>query len=573
MSIQSIPSISIQHNFEELFAQSIDHLKMRSGTIIQGTVMYIDESRKLVVVDAGLKTDAVIPLEQFYDEHGELLISEGSVVDVMIEVAEDGSGETRLSREKAKRAEDWQMLKDAYINGKSVEGQVEKVVKGGLTVILKSIKAFLPRSLVDVRPVRDLGALVGQTLELKIVKVDEKRGNMVVSRRNIIEREQSLENQVAIEELAEGQEMEGVVKNITDYGIFVDLGGIDGLLHITDIAWKRVTHPSELYHVGDKLKVKILKIDREKSRVSLGMKQLTEDPWLNLVRRYPVGTRLFGKVTNLTDYGCFVEIEEGIEGLVHMSEMDWTNRNVHPFKVVKVGMEVEVMVLEINEERRRISLGIKQCLPNPWVAFSENHKEGDVVKGQVRSITDFGIFIGLDGNIDGLVHLSDISWTQSGEEAIRNYQKGQEVEAVVLSLDPERERVSLGIKQLEGDPKEAFMSEYPKGTLVTGKVIEVDAKRALIDLGTAKGILLASEYGETPVEDLSELLSVDQDVQAYVLGIEKKTPAINLTSNLAKATASKKRDSEKRMEVESEEPKGATLGDLIKEQMKDKEQD
>lgn len=572
MSIQSIPSISIDQNFNELFEQSLNQLKMRSGSIIQGTVIYIDEARKLVVVNAGLKTDAVIPLEQFYDDQGNLLIEEGSQVDVMIEVAEDGSGETRLSREKAKRAEDWQALKDAYLNGKAVEGVIEKVVKGGLTVILKSIKAFLPRSLVDTRPVRDLGALVGQVLELKIVKVDEKRGNMVVSRRNIIEREQSLENQVAIEELAEGQEMEGVVKNITDYGIFVDLGGIDGLLHITDIAWKRVTHPSELHHVGDKVKVKILKIDREKNRVSLGMKQLTEDPWLNLVRRYPVGTRLFGKVTNLTDYGCFVEIEEGIEGLVHMSEMDWTNRNVHPFKVVKVGMEVEVMVLEINEERRRISLGIKQCLPNPWVAFSEVNKEGNIVKGQIRSITDFGIFIGLDGNIDGLVHLSDISWTQAGEEAIRSYQKGQEVEAVILSLDPERERVSLGIKQLEGDPKEAFMNEFPKGTLVTGKVTEVDAKRALIDLGSStKGILLASEYGDTPIEDLSAELSLDQEVQAYVLGIEKRIPAINLTTRLAKVTAQKKRDTEKKMEMD--EPKAATLGDLIKEQMKDKEQD
>lgn len=573
MSIQSIPSIPAAQNFNELFKQSLNQLKMRSGSIVQGSVIYIDEARKLVVINAGLKTDAVIPIEQFYDEQGTLLIHEGSIVDLMVEVAEDGSGETRLSREKAKRAEDWAELERAHEENKQVTAMIEKKVKGGYTAVLKSIRVFLPKSLAgDLRSsVVDDSNLVGQSVDVKIVKIDKKRGNMVVSRRNIMGRDQSLENQVSIDELAEGQEMNGVVKNITDYGIFVDLGGIDGLLHITDIAWKRVTHPSELYHVGDKVKVKILKIDREKNRVSLGMKQLTEDPWLNLIRRYPVGTRLIGRVTNLTDYGCFVEVEEGIEGLVHMSEMDWTNRNIHPFKVVKVGQEVEVMVLEINEERRRISLGIKQCLPNPWTAFAETQKEGNLVKGQIRSITDFGIFIGLDGNIDGLVHLSDISWTQPGEEAIRNYQKGQEIEAVILSMDPERERISLGIKQLEGDPKEAFLNEFPKGTSVKGKIIEVDANRALVDLGSSmKGILLASEYTDEPVEDLSTQLSVDQEIQAYVSGVDKRIPAITLTTHLVKATAQKKRDSsEKKIEVE--EPKAATLGDLIKEQMKDKE--
>jgi small subunit ribosomal protein S1 len=572
MSTQSIiPTLTPSQDFTELLEENLTELNMRSGSIIPATVTYIDESRKLVVVDAGLKTDAVIPLEQFYDEHGELTIKEGGSVDVMIEMPEDGSGEAHLSREKAKRAEDWEALKEAHRTGAAVEGTIEKVVKGGLTVVLKSIRAFLPRSLVDVRPVRDLQALVGQTLELKIVKVDEKRGNMVVSRRSMIEQEYAPEHQVSIEELNEGQELEGIVKNITDYGIFVDLGGIDGLLHITDIAWKRVNHPSELYQVGDKARVKILKIDREKGRVSLGMKQLTEDPWLNLVRRYPAGTRLFGKVTNLTDYGCFVEIEDGIEGLVHMSEMDWTNRSVHPSKVVKLGMEVEVMVLEVDEERRRISLGMKQCISNPWANFAETHKEGDTIEGQIKSITDFGIFVGLEGEIDGLIHLTDISWTQPGEVAIREYQKGEAVKAVVLGVDPERERISLGIKQLESDPKQSFLENHPKGSSIKGKILEVDAKQAIIDLGSSiKGSLLASEYGDTPIEDLSKVLSVDDEVEAYVLGIDKKGSTVQLTTRSSRLTSS---ESSTASRTKEEEPKGTTLGDLIKEQLKGKEED
>src|SRR6187397_3114119 len=467
-------------SFAELFEQSLASQRIRPGQILTGRV--IEVGPDVVVVSAGLKSEAVIPVQQFKNERGEIEVKVGDDVEVALDSVEDGSGETRLSREKAKRARTWERLETAFEKGEVVTGLINGRVKGGFTVEIDFVRAFLPGSLVDVRPVRDPSYLEGKVHEFKIIKLDQKRNNVVVSRRAVVEQEYSAERSELLDKLQEGAVVKGVVKNLTDYGAFVDLGGIDGLLHITDMAWKRVRHPSEVVNVGDELEVRVLRFDRERNRVSLGLKQLGEDPWVNISRRYPTGTRLFGKVSNVTDYGCFVELEPGVEGLVHVSEMDWTNKNVNPAKMVQLGDEVEVMVLDVDEERRRISLGIKQCTPNPWEAFAGNHKKGDKVSGQIKSITDFGIFVGLVGGIDGLVHLSDISWQASGEDLVRNFKKGETVEAVVLAVDPERERISLGIKQLEQDPFGTFMANHPRGTIVNGTVREVDARGATIVL-------------------------------------------------------------------------------------------
>src|SRR5215813_655587 len=499
---------NMTESFAELFEQSQTLAKLKPGTIVSGIVVEIRND--VVVVNAGLKSEGIVPIEQFRNDAGELEVKLGDEVKVALDAIEDGFGETRLSREKAKRSLVWDELETAQQSNATVTGRISGKVKGGFTVDIKDVRAFLPGSLVDVRPVRDPSYLEGKELEFKIIKLDRKRNNVVVSRRAVVESEFSEEREKLLERLQEGAVVRGVVKNLTDYGAFVDLGGIDGLLHITDMAWKRVKHPSEVVQVGQEIDVRILKFDRERQRVSLGIKQLGNDPWQNIARRYPTGTRLFGKVTNIADYGCFVEIEEGVEGLVHVSEMDWTNKNVNPSKVVHVGQEVEVMVLDIDEERRRISLGIKQCKANPWKEFSDNYNRGDKVSGQIKSITDFGIFIGLSGGIDGLVHLSDISWDLPGEEAVRSYQKGQQVEAMVLSIDPERERISLGIKQLAKDPFSAWIAEHPKNAIVSGVVREVDAKGAIIDLGGGvEGHLRASELSRDRVEDARTVLKVD----------------------------------------------------------------
>ncbi|HEX5786893.1 MAG TPA: 30S ribosomal protein S1, partial [Woeseiaceae bacterium] len=482
----------MSESFADLFEESFASQKIKPGSIISGTVVAINDD--VVLVSAGLKSEAVIPIEQFRNDLREGDIAVGDKVEVALDSVEDGFGETKLSREKAIRARTWIELEKAFENDKVVEGVINGRVKGGFTVEIDSVRAFLPGSLVDVRPVRDPAYLEGKSLEFKVIKLDQRRNNVVVSRRAVVEQEYSAEREQLLEELQEGNVVKGIVKNLTDYGAFVDLGGIDGLLHITDMAWKRVKHPSEVVNVGDEIDVKILKFDRERQRVSLGMKQLGDDPWKDLARRYPPQTRLFGTVTNIADYGCFVEIEDGVEGLVHVSEMDWTNKNVNPSRVVTVGQEIEVMVLEIDEERRRISLGIKQCKANPWAEFAANFNRGDKVSGQIKSITDFGIFVGLDGGIDGLVHLSDISWDLPGEEAVRNYQKGQEMEAAVLAIDAERERISLGVKQLEKDPFSAWLADHPKNSIVKGTVTEVDARGATVDLGDGVlGSLRASE--------------------------------------------------------------------------------
>ena len=492
-------------SFAELFEQSIASQRIRPGTILNGLIVEVGQD--YVIVNVGLKSEAVIPSDQFKNEKGEIEVVVGETVEVALDSVEDGSGETRLSREKAKRARTWTRLESAFEKQEVVIGIITGRVKGGFTVEIDNVRAFLPGSLVDVRPVRDPSYLENKPLEFKVIKLDQKRNNVVVSRRAVVEQEYSAERSALLDNLQEGAAVKGVVKNLTDYGAFVDLGGIDGLLHITDMAWKRVKHPSEVVKVGEEIDVRILKFDRERQRVSLGLKQLGADPWQNIARRYPANTRLFGKVTNIADYGCFVEIEEGVEGLVHVSEMDWTNKNVNPAKVVHVGQEVEVMVLDIDEERRRISLGVKQCKTNPWKEFAENYNRGDKVSGQIKSITDFGIFIGLAGGIDGLVHLSDISWDMPGEEAVRSYQKGQQVDAMVLSIDPERERISLGVKQLAKDPFSAYIAEHPKGSIVRGTVREVDAKGAIIDLGNGvDGQLRASELSRDRVEDARLLL-------------------------------------------------------------------
>ncbi|WES70030.1 30S ribosomal protein S1 [Superficieibacter sp. HKU1] len=515
-------------SFAQLFEESLKEIETRPGSIVRGVVVAIDKD--VVLVDAGLKSESAIPAEQFKNAQGELEIQVGDEVDVALDAVEDGFGETLLSREKAKRHEAWITLEKAYEEAETVVGVINGKVKGGFTVELNGIRAFLPGSLVDVRPVRDTLHLEGKELEFKVIKLDQKRNNVVVSRRAVIESENSAERDQLLENLQEGMEVKGIVKNLTDYGAFVDLGGVDGLLHITDMAWKRVKHPSEIVNVGDEINVKVLKFDRERTRVSLGLKQLGEDPWVAIAKRYPEGTKLTGRVTNLTDYGCFVEIEEGVEGLVHVSEMDWTNKNIHPSKVVNVGDVVEVMVLDIDEERRRISLGLKQCKSNPWQLFAETHNKGDRVEGKIKSITDFGIFIGLDGGIDGLVHLSDISWNVAGEEAVREYKKGDEIAAVVLQVDAERERISLGVKQLAEDPFNNYVAVNKKGAIVNGKVTAVDAKGATVELADGvEGYLRASEASRDRIEDATLVLSVGDDVEAKFTGVDRKNRVVSLS--------------------------------------------
>ena len=552
----------MSESFAELLEQSMNQEALRPGALINAQIVEITPD--VVIVNAGLKSEGVIPVEQFQDENGEMNIAVGDEVEVALDAVEDGFGETRLSREKALRARSWNALEKAHDANEIVTGYISGKVKGGFTVDIDEVRAFLPGSLVDVRPVRDTAYLEGKELEFKVIKLDRKRNNVVVSRRAVVEEEYSEEREKLLEKLQEGIVVEGIVKNLTDYGAFVDLGGIDGLLHITDMAWKRVKHPSEVVNVGDEIKVKVLKFDRERNRVSLGLKQLGDDPWEDISRRYPVGTRIFGKVTNLADYGSFVEIEEGVEGLVHVSEMDWTNKNVNPGKVVQIGDEVEVMVLDIDEERRRISLGMKQCVPNPWDEFAATYNKGDKISGKIKSITDFGIFVGLDGGIDGLVHLSDIAWDMPGEEAVRNYKKGDEVEAVVLSVDPERERISLGVKQLDQDPFSLFLGEHPKGSLVTGKILEVDAKGARIELADGiEGYLRASELARERVEDARTQLNEGEEIEARIIGVDRKNRAINLSVKAKEIHE----EQQAVAEYSKSESGGATLGDLLKEQI------
>ena len=552
-------------SFSELFEQSLANQRIRPGQILTGRVISVGDD--MVVVNVGLKSEAVIPIEQFRNERGEIEVTAGDDVEVALDAVEDGTGETRLSREKAKRARTWTRLEKAFNDSEIVTGIITGRVKGGFTVELENVRAFLPGSLVDVRPVRDTSYLEGKPLEFKVIKLDQKRNNVVVSRRAVVEQEFSAERSALMDNLQEGTVVKGTVKNLTDYGAFVDLGGIDGLLHITDMAWKRVKHPSEVVQVGQEVEVRILKFDRERSRVSLGLKQLGADPWENIARRYPPNTRVFGKVTNIADYGAFVEIEDGVEGLVHVSEMDWTNKNVNPSKVVQTGEEVEVMVLDVDEERRRISLGLKQCKSNPWKEFSENFNRGDKVSGQVKSITDFGVFIGLSGNIDGLVHLSDISWDIPGEEAVRSYQKGQLIEAMVLSIDPERERISLGIKQLAKDPFSGYVAEHPRGSIVVGTVTEVDQRGALIDLGNGvEGQLRATELGRDRVDDARTVLKVGDSVEAKFVGVDRKTRSITLSIKAkemheeAEAVQSYRTD-------QGGGSSGTSLGDLLRDQI------
>lgn len=515
-------------SFAQLFEESLNRQEMRQGEVITAEVVLVD--RNFVVVNAGLKSESYVPIEEFLNDQGEVEVKEGDFVQVAIEMLEDGYGSTKLSRDRAKRIAAWNYLEQALHDGSLVSGAITGKVKGGLTVMTGGVRAFLPGSLVDMRPVKDTSPYEGKTMEFRVIKLDRKRNNVVVSRRAVLEATADADREKLMDNLKEGTIVKGVVKNITDYGAFVDLGGIDGLLHITDLAWRRVRHPSEVLAVGDEVTAKILKFDSDKNRVSLGLKQLGEDPWVGIARRYPANTRLFGKVTNLTDYGAFVEIEQGIEGLVHVSEMDWTNKNVHPSKVVQLGDEVEVMILEIDEERRRISLGMKQCQVNPWDEFAQNHKKGDKVRGAIKSITDFGIFIGLPGAIDGLVHLSDLSWNQTGEEAIRNFKKGDEVEAVVLAIDVEKERISLGIKQLEGDPFTNYIATHEKNSVVKGTVKSVDAKGAVLVLdGEVEGYLRASEYARERIEDLSHVLKEGTELEVMIINVDRKTRSINLS--------------------------------------------
>ena len=515
-------------NFAQLFEESLQELETRPGSIVKGTVVSIDKD--IVLVDAGLKSESAIPADQFKNAEGELEIAIGDQVDVALDAVEDGFGETILSREKAKRHEAWVELEKAYDDKATIKGVINGKVKGGFTVEVNSVRAFLPGSLVDVRPVRDTTHLEGKELEFKVIKLDAKRNNVVVSRRAVIEAESSAERETLLANLEEGHEIKGIVKNLTDYGAFVDLGGVDGLLHITDMAWKRVKHPSEIVNVGDEINVKVLKFDKEKQRVSLGMKQMGNDPWQEIASRYPEGTKINGQVTNLTDYGCFVEIEDGVEGLVHVSEMDWTNKNIHPSKVVNLGDTVEVMVLEIDEERRRISLGLKQCIDNPWETFAKSHEKGDKVSGKIKSITDFGIFIGLDGGIDGLVHLSDISWNKSGEDAVRDYKKGDEISAVVLQVDPERERISLGVKQIEEDPFNKYLTDNKKGAIVTGTVTAVDAKGVTVNLAEeVDGYIRVADLAVERVEDATEVASVGDSIEAKFMGVDRKNRTVNLS--------------------------------------------
>ena len=560
----------MSESFAELFEESLSQTDMSAGNVVLGTITDISDG--YVIVSAGLKSEGVIPVSQFMNLQGEIEVNVGDEVEVVLEAVEDGYGETRLSREKAKRAKAWITLEKSFEAEEIITGIITGKVKGGFTVELGDIRAFLPGSLVDVRPVRDTAHLENKDLEFKIIKLDQKRNNVVVSRRAVVENEYSEERETLLNSIEEGKPIKGVVKNLTDYGAFLDLGGIDGLLHITDMAWKRVRHPSEIVEVGSEIEVMVLKFDKEKTRVSLGLKQLGEDPWAEIARRYPEGSRLFGKVSNITDYGCFVEIEDGVEGLVHVSEMDWTNKNVNPAQIVTLGEEKEVVILDIDEERRRISLGMKQCQANPWDEFFSTHNKGDKVSGVIKSITDFGVFVGLNGEIDGLIHMSDISWDDTGEDAVRNYTKGDTIEAVVLSIDAERERISLGIKQMEQDPISTYMAANKKGSIVTGTVLSVDAKAAIIDLGEGvEGTLRASELSRDRVEDASTILKVGEEVEAKLIGMDRKNRGIALSIK------AKDHDDEsealKDFSQSQDASTGAapTLGDLMKEQMKAKE--
>ncbi|HIT96738.1 MAG TPA: 30S ribosomal protein S1 [Candidatus Aphodousia faecavium] len=561
-------NINQPESFAQLFEESLARQEMRQGEVITAEVVRVDYN--FVVVNAGLKSEAYVPIEEFKDDRGEVSVKPGDFVAVAIEQVENGYGDTILSRDKAKRLAAWMNLEKALESGELVTGTITGKVKGGLTVMTNGIRAFLPGSLVDTRPVKDTTPYEGKTMEFKVIKLDRKRNNVVVSRRAVVEASMGEERAKLLDTLKEGAIVKGIVKNITDYGAFVDLGGIDGLLHITDLAWRRVRHPSEVVQVGQELEAKVLKFDQEKNRVSLGLKQLGEDPWIGIARRYPKGTRLFGKITNITDYGAFVEIEAGIEGLVHVSEMDWTNKNVDPKKVVQLGDDVEVMVLEIDEERRRISLGMKQCKPNPWEEFAQSHKKGDKVTGQIKSITDFGVFIGLTGGIDGLVHLSDLSWTEQGEEAVRKYKKGDEVQAVVLGIDTERERISLGVKQLSGDPFTNFTSTHEKGSVVTGTVKSVDAKGAVIDLGDeTEGYLRASEISSERVEDATTQLKEGDSVTAQIISIDRKNRSIQLS--IKAKDASEARQALDRMNQDAQSASGTTnLGALLKAKLEQK---
>ena len=553
----------MSESFAELFEQSQIENKMRPGTIVSAVVVDVNEDS--VIVNAGLKSEGIIPIEQFYDEKGELEVQPGDEVDVALDSIEDGYGETRLSREKAKRKIAWTELEKAHEANRTVIGIITERVKGGFTVDVDKVRAFLPGSLVDVRPVRDPSYLEGKPLEFKVIKIDQRRNNVVVSRRAVVESENTVEREELLENLKEGSLVKGVVKNLTDYGAFLDLGGIDGLLHITDMAWKRVKNPSEIVNIGDEIEVKVLKFDRDKNRVSLGLKQMGEDPWLDLTRRYPEGARLHGKVTNLADYGCFVELEEGVEGLVHVSEMDWTNKNVHPSKLVHIGQEVDVVILDIDQERRRISLGMKQCQSNPWEQFAATHNKGDRVTGVIKSITDFGIFIGLDGGIDGLVHLSDVSWSENADESIRNFSKGEEIETVVLAVDAERERISLGIKQLEKDPFSSFVAEHPKGAIVKGTAQSVDQKFVTVALGDGvEGTLKASEISlEKDIDDARTVIKEGDELEVKITAIDRKKRTINLSIK------AKESDDEQAAvkEYAPESGGSAKLGDLLKEHL------
>jgi len=555
----------MSESFADLFEQSLNEIDMTPGAIVTGTVIDIDSD--WVTVHAGLKSEGVIPRNQFLDDQGNLPLAIGDEVKVALETVEDGFGETRLSREKAKRAESWMELEAAYEKNDIVTGVINGKVKGGFTVDLNNIRAFLPGSLVDVRPVRDTVHLEGQELEFRLIKLDRKRNNVVVSRRAVLESVSTEERDALLERLQEGISVKGIVKNLTDYGAFVDLGGVDGLLHITDMSWKRIKHPSEIVNVGDEIDVKVLKYDRDRNRVSLGLKQLGEDPWVAIKQRYPENTRVKAVVTNLTDYGCFAELEEGVEGLVHVSEMDWTNKNIHPSKVVNLGDEVDVMILDIDEERRRISLGIKQCFQNPWDGFAENFNKGDKISGSIKSITDFGIFIGLDGNIDGLVHLSDISWDEAGEDAVRNYKKGDEIETVILSIDPERERISLGIKQLEDDPFMNYASEFEKGSIVKGTVSAVDAKSATVVLGEGiEGVLRASEISRDKVEDARNALKEGDEIEVKIVSVDRKNRVLSLSVKAIEIDDEKAAIQEHKNQEAADVSPG-TIGDLIKAEM------
>ena len=549
-------------SFAEMLEESLAGRQMRPGSLLTGRV--VDVGPDVVMVSAGLKSDSAIPVSQFRDESGALTVAVGDEVEVALDAVEDGFGETRLSREKAKRAQAWRRLENAFEGSDNVSGVISGKVKGGFTVDIEDIRAFLPGSLVDVRPVRDTSYLEGKPLEFKVIKLDPRRNNVVVSRRAVVEIENSAEREALLERLDEGVVMNGVVKNLTDYGAFVDLGGIDGLLHITDMAWRRVRHPTEVVNVGDEIEVKVLKYDRERNRVSLGLKQLGEDPWVSIAQRYPEGSRIAGKVTNIADFGAFVEIEEGVEGLVHVSEMDWTNRNIHPSRVVQIGDETQVMILDVDEERRRISLGIKQCLPNPWEEFSLTHAKGDRVAGRIKSITDFGMFVGLEGGIDGLVHVSDLSWNEDGEVLLRNHRKGEEIETVVLAVDAERERISLGIKQLDRDPFSSWLNEHPRGSVLTAKVAEVEARGARVDLAEGvEGYIRASEISRERVEDARTVLRAGETVEVKVIAVDRRRRGISLSI--------RERESDEEATAMQQyanfEEAPATIGDLVKEQM------